>query len=156
MMKRIVRALSSMIEYVTDVQFNDDGSVSAKGMDDSDLAPAIGYHFGFYSRPLDGAVGTVIKGDGKGGFSFLFAWRDRQYELSLQKGEVGIQNAFGAFVLLDKNALVNLNGSAQSAVRGEDIKAWLEAHTHGTPVGPSSTPVQPFTPTILSSKVKLT
>lgn len=47
-------------------------------------------------------------------------------------------------------------GASQSVPRGEDLETWLMAHTHGTPVGPSSTPVQPFTPTILSSTVKVT
>lgn len=46
-------------------------------------------------------------------------------------------------------------GASQGIPRGEDLKTWLMAHTHGTPVGPSSTPVQPFTPTILSTKAKV-
>lgn len=46
-------------------------------------------------------------------------------------------------------------GASQPVPRGNDLETWLMAHTHGTPVGPSSTPVQPFTPTILSSNVKV-
>lgn len=147
--------LRLMVQMVTDLVFDSDGNASGTGADEESIDPTVAYHFGFYSRPKDGARGVVLKADGQGNTSFLIGFRDKQYELMLNKGEVGMANAFGASVLLDQNGLVNLNGNDQSAVRGEDLQNWLTSHTHGTPVGPSSTPVQPFTPTILSSKVKL-
>jgi len=68
--------------------------------------------------------------------------------VELQKG--------GSIVITPSSGqTVQVGGNAQSGVRGEDLETWLMSHTHGTPVGPSSTPVQPFTPTILSSVVKL-
>ena len=145
-----------MVQLVTGVEIDEDGNATCQGADGDELEPTVGWHFGFYSRPKDGARGAVLKADGRGNTALLFCYRDKQYELSLQKGECGMQNAFGAYLLLNKNGVLEANGSEQKAVRGDDLKTWLESHTHGTPVGPSSTPVQPFTPTILSSKVKLT
>jgi phage gp45-like len=147
--------IGMMVQLLTDLIFDDNGGVTGKGHDDEDIDATVGWHFGFYSRPLDGARGAVLKADGKGNTSFLICFRDKQYELSLQKGECGFKNAFDAYLLLNQQGVLELNGSVQKAVRGDDLQAWLTSHTHGTPVGPSSTPVQPFTPTILSSKVKL-
>lgn len=45
--------------------------------------------------------------------------------------------------------------SAISAVLGEPLMQWLATHTHGTGVGPSTTPIVPPTPVLLSKKVKL-
>jgi len=48
------------------------------------------------------------------------------------------------------------DGADNAAVRGDDMKSWLEKHTHPTAVGPSGPPVQAgtLTPT-LSTVVKL-
>ena len=147
--------LRFMVQLVTGLRFDDDGNFTAKGADEEDLDGTVGWQFGFYSRPKDDARGAIVKADGRGNASFLFCFRDKQYELSLQKGECGMKNAFDAYLLLNQAGLLELNGNEQHAPRGEDLRDWLLSHTHGTPVGPSSTPVQPFTPTILSSKVKL-
>jgi hypothetical protein len=46
-------------------------------------------------------------------------------------------------------------GAAQSVVRGEDLKAWLDSHIHGTPVGPSGPPTVALPTSALSTKVKV-
>lgn len=118
--ERVARkATELLLERVTDLVFNDDGSVDGKGLDQRDVpTTSPGYHFGFYSRPKDGAVGVVVRFLG---LSFLAAWRDKQFEMSLEKGEVGLQNAFGANVLLDKNAVVNLNGDDYSLPKWDEF-----------------------------------
>lgn len=137
-MKSHLARLKSMVQLVTGVSFDDDGNSTCKGVDDDDdLSPTVGWHFGFYSRPNDGARGVALKADGQGNTSFLIAWRDKQYELSLQKGEVGVQNAFGASTLWDKNGniiatpggsgTVQLAGSTYSLLKTEDFLNALKA-----------------------------
>jgi hypothetical protein len=46
-------------------------------------------------------------------------------------------------------------GADTPAVRGRELDTWLKAHTHGTAWGPSSPPLSPPPPTILSKNVKL-
>jgi phage gp45-like len=106
----LAAGLNLIVETVTDIAFGDGGKVTAKGIDDQDIEAVVGYHFGFYSRPNDGATGVVVKLGGKGANSILIAFRDTQYELSLEKGEVGIANAFGASMLFKKNGTVEING----------------------------------------------
>lgn len=45
---------------------------------------------------------------------------------------------------------LELNGNTYTAVLGELLLAAFNAHTHGTPVGPSSPPVTPLTTSVLS------
>lgn len=121
--KRIRKAMSrfsTMVELVTDLVFNDDGTATGKGLGDADIESSIGYHFGFYSRPKDGARGLVVKADGQGNTSILVGFRDVQYELSLEKGECGMQNAFSASVLLNKNGEIILNGGSAKVARVGD------------------------------------
>lgn len=56
-----------------------------------------------------------------------------------------------------KTTTVNLvDGADQSVVRGEDLLTWLNAHTHPTGMGPSSTPTTPALPAdFLSSAAKV-
>ncbi len=139
--KHISRAMSRyrlMVDFVTDLVFADDGTATGKGIGDSDLDAAVGWHFGFYSRPKDGTQGVAVKVDGQGNSSFLIAFRDKRYEMTLEKGECGMQNAFEAKVLLDKDGkvtvtsksgqTVELNGSDYSALKTEtfftDLKAF--------------------------------
>jgi len=42
-----------------------------------------------------------------------------------------------------------------SAVLGEPLMTWLATHNHGTGVGPSTPPIIPPPPTILSQSIKL-
>jgi hypothetical protein len=95
--------LKFMVQLVTGVAIDQDGNATCQGADGDELEPTVGWHFGFYSRPADGARGAVLKADGRGNTALLFCYRDKQYELSLQKGECGVQNAFGASTLWDKN-----------------------------------------------------
>jgi uncharacterized protein involved in type VI secretion and phage assembly len=69
------------------------------------------------------------------------------------KGKVVIDGATAAEI---NASSVKLGSSAvKSAVLGEDLLQWLNTHTHGTAVGPSSPPVAPASSTILSSTVKV-
>jgi phage gp45-like len=124
--------MKGLVEIVTDLIFKPDGVATGKGLASTDgeaheIDPVVGWHFGFYSRPKDGARGVVLKADGQGNTSFLFAFRDKQYELSLEKGECGIQNAFNARILLNASGEVVVNdGTAKVARVGDKI----ESHTH--------------------------
>ncbi len=115
-------ALKLMVELVSDLVFPDSkaGLVTGKGAGDHELEADVGYQFGFQSRPLDGARGIVIKADGRGNMAVLFAFRDTQYEMSLEKGEVGIQNAFNARMLFDKNGRIIMNGGTKGVARLDD------------------------------------
>lgn len=126
-----------MVQFVTGISFDDDGNATSKGMDDEDIESAVGWHFGFYSKPKDGPSGVVLKADGQGNTSFLIAYRDKQYELSLQKGECGVQNAFGASTKWDKNGniistpggsgTVQLAGTDYSLLKTETLLTDLSA-----------------------------
>lgn len=129
--------IAGMVEIVTDIVMSATGVVTSNGMDEDDKIESVaGWHFGFYSRPKDGARGVVLKADGQGNTSFLVAWRDKQYELTLEKGEVGIKNAFDAEILLDENGdilltsksgqKVKLNGADYSLLKTEDLLTDLE------------------------------
>ncbi len=135
-----VRPLQSIVEYVTDLVFADDGTVDCKGAksDDEDGHPikaTTAWHLGFYSRPLDGAIGVLVKGAGKSGVSFLVGFRDKQYEISLDKGDVAVANAAGAVSKWDKNGkithtakvgqLVTVNGEDYSLLKTETMLADL-------------------------------
>jgi hypothetical protein len=126
-MTHALQRLRLMVQMVTNLVFDSDGNATAEGADGESIDPTVGYHFGFYSRPLDGARGVVIKADGQGNTSFLFAYRDKQYEMTLQKGECGVQNAFGANVLLNSNGEVVFNGGKKQVARVDDTTqgGWL-------------------------------
>jgi hypothetical protein len=104
-------------EFVTELVFDADGNATAKGLDDHNLAPTAGYHFGFYSRPKDGARGIVLKLGGEGNSSILVAFRDKQYEMTLEKGECGMQNAFEASILLDANGKITATAKAGANIQ---------------------------------------
>lgn len=119
--------------------------------------------------------GLLLPDGGDGSASFLPSWygdgdsgmytqgehlhlesKDKDIYIDAGGAEIHISGGGGQIDITAKaGALVTVNGNAQSAVRGEDLETWLVAHTHPTPVGPSGPPVEVFTPTILSSKVKL-
>lgn len=117
---RLLDRLRLLVEIVTGVSIDADGVFTAKGADDHELDGAVGWQFGFYSRTKGGVNGVVLKADGQGNTSFLIAFRDKQYELSLKEGEVGIKNAFNASVLLDENGQVVLNGGSAKVSRVGD------------------------------------
>lgn len=144
--------LRGMVQMVSDLVFDDDGNATCTGVSDDQeedsYSPTVAYHFGFYSRPSK-ARGLIIKADGQGNTSFLVGFRDKQYEITLSKGEVGVQNEFGASTLWDKNGNVVttpggsgkvLQGAAsgtQPAVLGNSLETRLAdletqylSHTH--------------------------
>lgn len=44
--------------------------------------------------------------------------------------------------------------ASEAIIKGDSFKTYFSTHTHPTVVGPSGPPVQPFTPELLSTKVK--
>lgn len=156
--------IAGMIEIVSDLVMDSDGKTASKGADDHELDSQAGWHFGFYSRPKDNARGVVLKADGQGNTSFLICWRDKQYEMTLEKGEVGIQNAFQAKILLDKNGAIvatsksgqtiQLNGTSYSLLKTETLltdlqqlmtylATWVPLVVTGVATVPSGTATDP-------------
>jgi phage gp45-like len=144
--KRELKRFDNMIEFVTDIVMDADGTATMKGRKTDDdqghpIDAAVGWQLGFYSRPLDGASGVVVKSSGKGGVSFLVGWRNRKYEIALEKGEVAIANEAGAVIKLDKNGKVSadaktgqdivLNGGTAKVARVGDATAG-HVHAAGT------------------------
>lgn len=133
------KRIAGMVEFVTDIVMAGDGTTTSNASSEDDkLTSQASWHFGFYSRPKDGARGIVLKADGRGNTSFLIGYRDTQYEVTLEKGEVAIKNAFDAQILLDKDGAiaansktgqkVTLNGSDSAAVMDTliaDLKNWV-------------------------------
>lgn len=125
--RRETRPLLNMVEFVTDIVMDDDGTATCKGgkSDDDEGHPidaAVAWQLGFYSRPLDGASGVVMKSSGKGGVAFLVGWRNRQYEVALEKGEVAVANEAGAVSKWDKDGKISHTAKAGQIVtiNGED------------------------------------
>jgi phage gp45-like len=134
--RREIRPLMGMVEFVTDIAMDADGTATMKGAksDDEEGHPidaAVSWQLGFQSRPLDGASGVVVKAGGRGGVAFLVGWRNRRYELTLEKGETAMVNEAGAVVKLDKDGkitataktgqLVEVNGNDYSLLKTETL-----------------------------------
>jgi phage gp45-like len=109
-----------ILEIVSDIVVDALGRFTAKGALERDTTGEAAWHFGFYSRPKDGADGVVVRGSPRGGFAILVGYRDRQYEISLEKGECAMANAFGAKVVLDKDGRVVMNGGSKGVARLDD------------------------------------
>lgn len=158
--------LKLMVTMVTGLVFDSDGNATATGDDGEDLDPTVGWHLGFYSRPNDGASGVVFKSDGQGNTSFLVAWRDKQFEMSLQKGECGIKapNQSGGSTLWDENGniihtpggsgTVQLGGNTYSLPKLETLLSdintlatklalWVPLVVTAVATAPSGTAVDP-------------
>jgi uncharacterized protein involved in type VI secretion and phage assembly len=58
-------------------------------------------------------------------------------------------------IVLKADQVELASGADTPAVRGRELDTWLRTHTHGTAWGPSSPPLTPPPPTILSKSVKL-
>lgn len=151
-----------MVEIVTDIVMSATGVITARGThglgetDGHELESETAWHFGFYSRPKDGARGVVLKADGQGNTSFLVCYRDKQYELSLEKGEVGMKSAFDSYVLLDQDghvhavpktgSLVKLSSGDQFVAlsnlvdsRLAAMRTYINGHVHNDPVSGATT-----------------
>lgn len=70
----------------------------------------------------------------------------------LSKGEVNIR---GQVLNVGAGSVFLGDPATFSAVLGELLLTWLATHTHGTGVGPSSPPIVPPPPTLLSKSVKV-
>lgn len=103
--------IGAILELVSDIAFGSGGTATSKGDGDHELESAVGWQFGFYSRPNNGCNGFVLKNDGQGNHSLLLAYRDSQYEMTLQQGEVGIANAFGASLFMKNDGSTHINGT---------------------------------------------
>jgi phage gp45-like len=167
--RREIRPLLGIVEFVTDIVMDADGTATAKGAksDDDEGHPmdaSVSWQLGFQSRPLDGASGVVVKAGGRGGVAFLVGWRNRKYELTLQKGETAMVNEAGAVVKLDKDGkitataktgqLVEVNGNDYSLLKTETLLgdlstlmthliAWVPLVVTGVATAPSGAAVDP-------------
>ena len=110
---RIRNAIANTIEVVSDLVFADDGVVRGNGLAGQQTLMEPGFHFGFSSRPKDGAVGVRV-------WRILVGWRDRQYEIALQKGESVMYSAGGAKLLCDKDGNIVMNDGDKGAAREDD------------------------------------
>lgn len=63
-------------------------------------------HYGFTSRPLDGAEGIALK---KGNVIYLIASDDRRYRISLENGEVAIYSDEGDFIHFKRGKLLHVS-----------------------------------------------
>ena len=160
-----MKLLGGMITLVTDLDIDDSGNATCTDTEEGDdLDPTVGYHFGFYSRPKTKVSGLVVKIGGKGNHSIAIAFRDRQYEMKLQKGECGVQNAFGASTLWDQNGnvittpgsggTVQLAGNVYSLPKLEtllsdlntlvtNLATWVPLVVTGVSTAPSGTAADP-------------
>ena len=116
--------------------------------------------YGFETYPKKDAEATINFINGNRDHGLVICVSDRRYRpTDLSEGEVRIYDYIGSKITLKKTGIIELSGNAgatlEKVVLGETLKAWLELHTHATPVGPSGPPVQAATlPTILSAGVK--
>ncbi len=77
-----------------------------------------------------------------GGITLVF--KDKQ-KIEIQDG----------IIKIDAAQVEIATGADQRAVRGDELVQYLNSHTHGTAWGPSSPPLSPVPPTVLSSVTKL-
>jgi hypothetical protein len=100
-------------EIVTDLAVNDDGGALGKGLGDRDLGGDFAGQYGIYSRPLDGADGIALNLDGAGNFSILIGYRNRQYEVQIEKGEVLLRDDQGQTFHLKRDGIYHLDAEEQ-------------------------------------------
>lgn len=72
----------------------------------------------------------------------------RPFNAKLGTGKVGSKLTIGPEVILGATA------ATEPLVLGNQLKTWLDAHTHPTPMGPSGPPAAPLPPAALSTKHK--
>lgn len=101
------------------------------------------------SGALISAKESITISDSSGGQ--IINLRDGNAEVS-SSGNVTVS---GQNVTLNSGAISLGAAAAISAVMGEPLIAWLNTHVHGTAVGPSSPPIVPAPPALLSTSVKV-
>jgi uncharacterized protein involved in type VI secretion and phage assembly len=87
--------------------------------------------------------------------------KDNSNTITIDAGGVTIKT--GQKVTIDGATAFDVNAAAvnlgqfptEPAVLGQQLLGWLARHTHATGVGPSSPPVEPPTPALLSTVVKV-
>jgi phage gp45-like len=123
---KAMKALQLMAEVVSDLEISEDGTGTAAGVGENadnvyDVEVCAG-PFGFRSRPMDGAGGLMIKLGGEGGSAFVVGFRDRQYEISVDKGESVAFSASGAFTKWDKSGnIISKPAGAGKVQLGGDV-----------------------------------
>lgn len=118
------KRIAGMVEIVTGLVMGSNGVTTSKASgDDDEIEAETAWHFGFYSRPLDGARGVILKADGQGNTALLIGYRDMQYEFALNKGEVGISNAYEAQIYLTNGGDIEIDsgGTTEGAGDGEIV-----------------------------------
>lgn len=94
--------------------------------------------------PREGDVGTT---------AFLkFTENGIELQVKDQKTKLIIEDGK---LTIDAVDVLIATGADTPAVRGRELDTWLKSHTHGTAWGPSSPPLSPPPPSILSKNVKL-
>jgi hypothetical protein len=101
------------------------------------------------------AAGHSVIVDGKG---ITMSDKDGNF-VSIAGGEITIVaskvvNVSAGSVNIASGGVFLGQGAAKRVVLGEDLIQYLATHTHGTGTGPSSPPLQPPSPSMLSQKVK--
>jgi hypothetical protein len=128
--KRIQDALEALkleSQIVSDIAADADdgtGTATASDGDDYDFEFCAG-PFGFRSRPMNGAGGLMLKVGGEGGTAFVIGFRDRQYEIALEKGESAAYGASGCNTKWDKdgNIISTPTGAGKVQHAGTDHPA---------------------------------
>jgi len=83
----------------------------------------------------------------------LISITDGDVTVVSQKGDVNVRG--GTVNVGAGGVLLGADLATFSAVLGEPLMTWLATHNHGTGVGPSTPPIIPPPPTILSQSIKL-
>lgn len=76
-------------------------------------------------------------------------------DISITAGSGTNVNVSGSTVYLNAGSVILGANASFSAVLGERLITWLNTHGHGTGTGPSSPPLIPADPSMLSSSVRL-
>jgi len=97
--------------------------------------------------PLNNPIENVDPSD----LRIQLKWPERSID-----SEIYLGGDTGDVVLRASNMVrLGAGDAAQSAVLGDLLKTWLDAHVHSTGIGPSGPPTVPLPDTTLSTKVKV-
>jgi hypothetical protein len=115
-------------------------------------------HYGFVSKPLNGAEGITIIQSGR---NVLIAEDDRRYRISVQDGEVALYSDKGVKVHLMRNKIVEISGADEINLGGDRasleklidarFKTLFDNHAHVGVVAGSSSSGPPVVPLDLAA-----
>jgi len=130
-------------------------------------------NYGFTSHPIPGAEAVVVFPGGNRDHGLVVAVDDRRFRLkSLPQGEVAIYTDEGDKIHIKRGGNIEINGSSKVTVNspavelgtgtleailnGVTFKAFFDLHTHTTVAlgAPTTPPIVPSPPTVLSTVVK--